>query len=300
MPSPLIENRLPDEGINTSKEHPLRELVWLLGAALVGFGLVLAGLTFLAGWLAPNIPFQHEQALAQRLGIGTKNPLYGAQDEALQQLVNRLVVRMDLPQGMDIRVRLEPSDQVNAYATIGGHVVVYAGLLKKLASEEALAALLAHEMAHVKHRHVAASAGRGLAISLALTLLSADAGGAVAQSVFGLASQAALMSYSREHETQADADALAAMIALYGHGAGYLQLFETLQKTESDIPDALRSAGFMRSHPLTEDRLQAAHQLARQNGWSLQGPFTALPAALKDIPEEKSSVRLRQALSRPQ
>ncbi len=289
MSSPLIENRLPEEGINTSPEHPLREFVWLVGAGLVSFALVLVGLTFLAGWLAPKIPFHHEQALAQRLGIGTKNPLSVAQDEALQQLVNRLVGRMNLPHGMDIRVRLEPSDQVNAYATIGGHVVVYAGLLKKLGSEEALAALLAHEIGHVKHRHVASSAGRGLAISLALTLLSQDAGGAVAQSVFGVASQAALMSYSREHETQADADALAAVIALYGHGAGYVQLFETLQKTEAEMPEAMRSAGFMRSHPLTQDRLQAAHHLAQQNGWSLQGHFTALPAVLKDIPLREKS-----------
>lgn len=288
MRPPVIENRLPEEGINTSSEHPLREFAWLVGAGLVSFALLLLALTFLAGWVAPKIPFHHEQALAQRLGVGAKNPAYVVQHEALQQLVNRLVPKMKLPPGMAIQVRLEPSSQVNAYATIGGHVVVYAGLLEKLGSEEALAALLAHEIGHVKHRHVAASAGRGLAISLALTLLSADAGGAVAQSVFGLASQAALMSYSREHETQADADALAAVVALYGHGAGYVQLFETLQKTEAEIPEAMRSAGFMRSHPLTQDRLQAARELAQQQGWSLQGSSTAVPAALKNIPLRQS------------
>ena len=285
MSPPVIENRIPEEGINTSAEHPLRELAWLLGAGLVTFGLLLAGLTGLAGWLAPQIPFHHEQALAQRLGVGTPDPQLVAQDQALQQLANRLVAPMKLPPGMDIRVRLDPSDDVNAYATIGGHVVVHAGLLNALASEEALAALLAHEIGHVKHRHVASGAGRGLAIALALTLLSADAGGAVAQSVFGVASQAALMGYSREQEAQADAEALAAVVALYGHGAGYVQLFETLQQAEAEVPEALRSAGFMRSHPLTQDRLQAAHQLARQHGWALKGPFTPLPTVLQRRPE---------------
>lgn len=289
MSPPLIENRLPEEGINASQEHPLREFAWLVGAGLVSFALLLAGLTYLAGWLAPTIAFHHEQALAQRLSIGAENSSYASQNEALQQLVNRLVAKMNLPPEMAIRVHFEPSHQINAYATIGGHVVVFAGLLAKLESEEALAALLAHEIAHVKHRHVAASAGRGLAISLALTLLSADAGGAVAQSVFGLASQATLMHYSRDHETQADGEALAAVVALYGHGAGYVQLFETLQEAEAEIPEALRSPGFMGSHPLTQERLQHAEHLAQQQGWAMQGDTTALPAILQGIALQEKS-----------
>ncbi len=106
----------------------------------------------------------------------------------------------------------------------------------------------------------------------------------MAQSVFGVASQAALMGYSRDQEAQADAEALAAVVALYGHGAGYVQLFETLQEAEADVPEVLRSAGFMRSHPLTETRLQAAHQLAQQQGWALQGTLTALPSVLQHLP----------------
>jgi beta-barrel assembly-enhancing protease len=283
MSAPFLENRLPDEGINTSNEHPLREFAWLIGSGLISFALFLAALTFLAGWLAPKIPFRYEQALAQRLNIGLKNPAYAVQHVALQELADRVSAKMHMPDGMQIQVRLEPSRAVNAYATIGGHVVVYSGLLNKLPSEEALATLLAHEIAHVKHRHVAANSGRGLAIALALTMLSADAGGAAAQSVFGLASQAALMSYSRDHESEADASALAAVVALYGHGAGYGQLFDTLQEEEAKLPEAMRSAGFMRSHPLTQDRLQAARDLAQSNGWPLEGGSRAMPATLQRI-----------------
>lgn len=283
MSAPSLENRLPDEGINTSQEHPLREFAWLIGAGLISFALLLAALTYLAGFLAPKIPFRYEQALAQRLNIGAKNPAYAAQHAALQALADRVSAKMQMPDGVQIQVRLEPSRAVNAYATIGGHVVVYSGLLNKLPSEEALATLLAHEIAHVKHRHVAASSGRGVAIALALTMLSVDAGGRAAQSVFGVASQAALMSYSRDHENEADASALAAVVALYGHGAGYTQLFETLQKEEAKLPEAMRSAGLMRSHPLTQDRLQAARDLAQRNGWALVGTSTPLPATLQRI-----------------
>jgi beta-barrel assembly-enhancing protease len=290
MQAPRLENRLPEEGINTSNEHPLREFAWLITAGLVSFGLLLALLSWSASWLAPKIPFRYEQALAQQLKLGDIKPGHEAQQQYLQALVSRITPAMDLPAGMTIHVRYDPAAQVNAYATLGGHVVVFAGLLNQLPSEAALVTLLSHEIAHVKYRHVAASAGRGAAIALALSMLSADAGGRAAQSVFGLASEAALMSYSRDQEQQADAQALATAVALYGHGAGYVELFETLQKEEAKLPEVMRSAGFMRSHPLTQERLQAARELAQRQAWAMTGTSPPLPAHLKSDTQKKPRV----------
>jgi beta-barrel assembly-enhancing protease len=289
MQAPRLENRLPDEGINTSDEHPLREFAWLIAAGMIGFGALLALLSWSASWLAPKIPFRYEQALAQQLKIGDKKPGYEAQQQYLDALTKRVAAMMNLPADMSIDARYDPSSQVNAYATIGGHVVVFAGLTQLLPSEAALATLLAHEIAHVKHRHVAASAGRGVAIALALSILSADAGGRAAQSVFGVTSQAALMSYSRDHEHQADAEALAAVVALYGHGAGYVELFETLQKEEAKLPEVMRSAGLMRSHPLTQERLQAARDMAARQGWTLSGSSPALPELFRKKTSSQAS-----------
>lgn len=289
MSAPHLENRLPDEGINTSDEHPLREFAWVVGAGLLVFAVILVLTTWLAGWAAPKTPFKYEVQLAERVGLGKLDPEHASQHQALQALADRLIAKMDLPAGMTIKVSFNPSSTVNAYATIGGHVVVYGGLLSKLPSEAALATLLAHEIGHVKHRHVAASMGRGMGVALVLSLLSADAGGKIAQSVFGASSQLALMNYSREHENQADEEALRATVALYGHGAGYMELFEVLQKEESKLPEAMRSVGVFRSHPLTEDRLAQARSLAQTNGWSLQGSSAALADALKQLPKPTQS-----------
>ena len=284
MSAPHLENRLPDEGINTSNEHPLREFAWLLIAGLVTFGALLVVLSWSAAWLAPKIPFRYELALAQQLKLGERTAGNEAQQQYLDDLTQRIAAKMNMPIGMRINVRYDPSSQINAYATLGGHVVVFAGLTQQLPTEAALASLLAHEIAHVKHRHVAASAGRGVAVALALSVLSADAGSRAAQSVFGVTSQAAMMRYSRDHEHQADAEALAAVVALYGHGAGYVELFETLQKAEAQLPEVLHSAGFMRSHPLTGERLQAARDLAARQGWLLVGASPSLPDVLKKKP----------------
>lgn len=276
-----LENRLPEEGINTSNEHPLREFVWVVVSGLVGFALMLVTTALLAGWVAPKIPFKHEEELAQKFGLGQLDTSHSEQHKALQVLTDRLVKHMDLPKGMSIKTSYQASEAVNAYATLGGHIIVFGGLLEKLPNEAALAALLAHEIAHIKHRHVAASMGRGIAVSLLVTMLSTDVSGWVSQSLFGASSQLAMMSYSREYEKQADDEALRAIVSLYGHGAGYTELFNILRQEESKLPQAMRTVGLLRSHPVTQDRLDQAMGVAAKYGWSLTGTSPILPAVLR-------------------
>jgi beta-barrel assembly-enhancing protease len=211
-------------------------------------------------------------------------PEFAAREAALQALADKVAARMDLPVGMRVRLRFDDSSQVNAYATIGGRISVFRGLLGRLKSEDALAALLAHEIAHVRHRHVAANAGRGVALALLLGMLSADAGAAVAEAALGQAAGLALLGYSREQEAQSDHAALRAVVALYGHAAGMKELFTQLGEATAG---AVHSVQVLSSHPLTEVRLSTVLARARESGWRVSGPLTPLPAALVLPPNPK-------------
>lgn len=292
--NPRLENRLPDEGINSSNEHPLKEFAWLVTAALVTLAIVVVLVGWGSRWIAPKIPFRHEVALAQKFGLDAppQSPTDAERSRALQAVADRVAARMQLPSDMPIVVRFDDSATVNAYATIGGRVRIFRGLLEKLPSEDALAALLAHEIGHVKQRHVAANVGRGLALALMLGMVSSDAGAAAAQGVLGQATNLALLSYSRDQETESDDAALDVVVALYGHAGGFTQLFETMRKAEAE-----RSRTFgggvaierLRSHPLTDTRLEHARQRAAANGWRLEGTATPLPTALIVAPKKTSS-----------
>ena len=61
---------------------------------------------------------------------------------------------------------------VNAFATLGGHIVVYPGLLEAVPDENALAMVLAHEIAHVRHRHPIVGLSRSAADATALETLA--------------------------------------------------------------------------------------------------------------------------------
>lgn len=65
----------------------------------------------------------------------------------LRALAAKLAAVMSLPPGMDVTVHYADEKAVNAMATLGGNVVFYRGLLERLDSEDAVATVLAHEIA---------------------------------------------------------------------------------------------------------------------------------------------------------
>lgn len=288
MTPPRLENRLPPEDLLERDDHPLRELAWLLGASVVALVLIVAVVGASARWLAPKLPFAYEVALAERVfadaAPAADADAAAARDrrDALQALADRVSPVMALPPGMRVVVSDDASALVNAYATVGGRIRVFHGLLRQLDSEEALAALLAHEIAHVKHRHVAASMGHGVAVALVLSVVLPDVGTQSAQGLLGGTSQLTMLGYSRDAERQADAEALAASLALYGHARGLAALFTALPQAEASTGTA-----WLRSHPDTAERLASLRAAAAARGAPMTGPATPLPAALRNLPPAK-------------
>jgi predicted Zn-dependent protease len=290
-----LENRLPAEGINASHEHPLKEFAWLVGGLAFVLVALVTGLAYAAQWIAPRIPFEYELRLAR--GIDLARPPSDAKARAvqdtLQSLGDRLAARMGLPPGMRVRVGYSDTDTVNAVATLGGQTVFFRGLLAKLESEDAVAMVLAHEIAHLKHRHPAASLGRGVAIGLVLSLVSAELGRSLGGGVLTQAGAVTLLRFNRSQEREADEEALRAIAQEYGHVGGALELFRVFSQLASSsragelaewtVPE------FMRTHPLASARADAVQEWARKNGKALDGPRRPLPPALAELHRKEAA-----------
>jgi predicted Zn-dependent protease len=74
-------------------------------------------------------------------------------DSAIFIISNRLENGLDLT-SYDFTFHVIRSDEVNAFATLGGHIFIHSALIEVTETPEELAAVLAHEMGHVEHRHV--------------------------------------------------------------------------------------------------------------------------------------------------
>ena len=151
----------------------------------------------------------------------------------------------------------------NAFAGPGGLIFMHSGLFAAMESEEQLAGILSHEIAHGVHRHLADRADQ--ARTVGLTTLAALAGGillGVAGSgiptdavVIGAisAGQSLTLSYSREAEEQADRSGMR-----YLHSAGYssdglLQILGKMRKRQWHGPKEIPP--YLSTHPALEERI---------------------------------------------
>ncbi len=196
----------------------------------------------------------------------------------LQRLADDMAVAMELPDGMTITVHYVEGEAVNALATLGGHIVIYRGLLEAVEDENALAMVVAHEVAHIKHRDPIVALGRGVLVGTALAVVSGASGNEAAGRLLGEASLLTGLSFSREQESAADREALAALAKHYGHVGGATAIFERFRRDERE--QGFSMPELFSTHPGSGDRIVELRALAAGNGWPQDGKRKPLPEFL--------------------
>jgi predicted Zn-dependent protease len=267
--------RLP-EHINHSEAHPLREFFKLLVAVVFALTALAFAISLLAQWLAPHIPFRWEasaafivdDAIAQEFG---KTAYEAEQQQALAALGQRLL-RADRAaaaaaghaEGLDIpdeafTFQLVESDVANAFASLGARIFVTGSLIGSVSSENALAMVLAHEIAHVRYRHPIRSSSSALVLQVAMSAILDDASQAMLEGLLSGTGYLTAMSFSRKMELQADERALETLVKHYGHSFGADEFFRTISDAGADS----RWLEFTQTHPNTERRLQVIDRSIR-------------------------------------
>lgn len=246
------------EGINTSRTHPLKEF-FVLGAGVIAIVVISFYLLIISvDFFAEKIPFAWEQAIPLESIMqkgSTEVPAY------LQDLSQQIADDMALPEGMQLKLHYVNSDTVNAFATLGGHMVLHRGLLEQLHSEDELVMVIAHEIAHLKYRHPISSASHSLLAMMMLSLFTSSSGD-VLNRLMSTTGVITLMKFSRDYEYDADAAAVDVLLRRYGHAEGAKALFDVFSAQRS----AVEPVEFLNTHPLTERRIQKATALAKKQG----------------------------------
>ncbi len=152
-------------------------------------------------------------------------------------------------------------DVYNAFAGPAGHVFINSGLIAAMESEEELAGILAHEIAHVLCRHISKRIEQSKKIGL-VTLAgvlagiflggSAAATGAITSGSIA-AGQSLALQYSREDERQADQVGLKYLTKAGYGGEGLLRVLEKIRGKQwfgsKQIPS------YLSTHPAVEERM---------------------------------------------
>lgn len=241
--------------------------------ALIAGGAITAAVVTLGyvapHWIAPHVPLSWERNVGSAIvgDFGDLRCRDAKGQAALEALVERVAPgAAGGPNGIKIAALDVP--MFNAAALPGGYIVVFKPAITET-DGDALAGVLAHEVAHVRRRHVTEALIRELGIGALIRLFTGNVG-ANAQQIVSL-------SYTRANEAEADADAI---VMLRGARISPRPTAELFRRLEKEAP--AYSAEFLQSHPLSgkraarfaasfDPRARYAQPLGRAQGDALFG-----------------------------
>jgi len=198
-------------------------------------------------------------------------------DDWLQSLGNRLGANSDRPEQAYTLFMLRDR-QINAFATLGGYIGMNAGLVLTAQREDEVAAVLAHEIAHVTQQHVLRSVERAqrdqvpILLGMLAAVVAAQAAGG---SSSGEASQAAIVSaiglmqqnqinYTRSNEHEADRIGIRTLSRTGYDVDAMADFFARMSFATRGNSGGYAVPEYLRTHPVNTTRISEAKQRADQ------------------------------------
>jgi predicted Zn-dependent protease len=199
--------------------------------------------------------------ITQQMGVHDDLEL----QEYVQRIGQKLAALSERPD-LEWKFTVVDTDDVNAFATMGGFVYVSRGILPYLQNEAQLAAVIGHEIGHITARHLQSRNTKSTLAGLASAATAIFTGMPALAELTNVAGQAIVMGYGREAELEADR-----LGAEYLARAGYepdaiidvigvlknQELFER-ERARLEKRQARVYHGVFASHPGADTRLQQA------------------------------------------
>ncbi len=153
---------------------------------------------------------QYAEMMREAAGQKALGPPDHPQVKRLRAIAQRLIPYVDewnpRAKGWKWEINLIGSKQVNAFCMPGGKIAFYTGILDQLQlTDDEVAQVMGHEIAHALREHARARMGKSAATSLGAGVLSQLLGlGDIGRTVTNYGVQLLNMTFSRSDETEAD------------------------------------------------------------------------------------------------
>jgi predicted Zn-dependent protease len=199
---------------------------------------------------------QYSQVIAEAKAKGTLAPPGDPLLRRVRTIAQRLVAQANgwnerAPQ-WQWEVNVIRADDINAWCMPGGKIVVYTGLVNKLQlSDDEIAMIVGHEMAHALREHAREQMAKQTATGAGLSIVSAIFGlGDLGSMVANAGAQLLVLKFSRNDETEADLVGLE-MAARAGYNPqASISLWQKMLANEAG------QGGFLSTHPSGQDRIK--------------------------------------------
>ncbi len=161
-------------------------------------------------------------------------------------------------------IKIINADVLNAFATPGGYIYVYTGLIKYLDSEDQLAGVLGHEIAHAERRHSSRQLQNQYGIAILSAIILGNDPDRLAEITTAIAGGLASLSFSRKFETESDDYSVRYLSSSEYACNGAAGFFQKIK----DQGQCTGSMTWLSTHPDPCDRIEEINQKATDVGCS--------------------------------
>lgn len=279
--------RLPKHNSNISHQSPLKDFATLLAGIIAIFAVVYFSLGLI---IDQTVKFISPQTEAELFSSFTPKSLSLFDDKKAisnqqqwRQVLDKIESCANVGYSIDLTVVESP--QINAMAFPGGKVIVLSGLDDVLASENAMAFILAHELAHFSNRDHLRMMGRSVVLMALLGLAGQSSDDIIP--ILAPVSEFETAQFSQFNESEADKTALQTLNCAYGHVGGSTEFFEKLKAQPDQFNFAMMH--YFATHPELNLRIEQINQLVEQLGYENNEVIKRpLPAYNKQASNEKA------------
>lgn len=197
---------------------------------------------------------------ARRQGVLNPNQ---AQLQRIQRIANRLIPQVNVfrpdARSWNWQVNMLKSPELNAYCAPGGKIMFYTGIIDRLnLTDDEIAAIMGHEMAHALREHGRERASRSGATQLGLSVLASAIGLTEGQTqIAGMATQLGLdLPFNRGQESEADSLGLELMARAGYNPQAAISLWNKMSAASKGEPPQ-----FLSTHPGSQNRIRTLQTL---------------------------------------
>ncbi len=200
----------------------------------------------------------------ERQGVRqVRDPVVRAYVEGIAERLLGTVKRQEAVEEVHVHVIDDPK-MVNAFATPGGHVFVFSGLLLAAQDEAEVAGVMAHEIGHLAARHPARRLVWAYGAQTVAALAIGEDPALLQQIAAQLVGGGVLAANSRGAEDEADALAITYLHRAGWDPRGIVRFFRRIREMEGEVPAFL---GWLSTHPTPTDRIERLRNVLEARGW---------------------------------
>jgi len=247
------------QSIKKSKTAGKAVFLGILGAIILFFVGMFAARGPIAHFIAKKLPPEFEEKIGQSAYSQISLDAKLVTDPEIQTQLHELVAPLlgVLPNDRyEFKFHIFDNPDLNAFAMLGGYVVINSGLLMEVSKPEQVLGVLAHEIAHVTEQHSVRNIMETAGLFLVVQTFFGDMTGLAALVTEGGA-QLLQKSFSREFEEDADDVGLQYLADANIDPEGLVELLQILldEQNKTIYGKAMNQMAWLSTHPTTENRI---------------------------------------------